>query len=100
MISISEKDFEEKYVSRTAYEILQNKTKWNSVKDCLPEPGIPVLSIYRTKDSMGAATIRCRVEDRDDPKRVVWYDVENGIWVEANNITHWMPMPEPPEVSE
>ena len=78
-------------------ERLQAERRWIPVSERLPEYGEPSLTIYHTKNATSQITIRCLVEDRDDKLRVIWYDIENGLWVNGNNITHWMPLPEPPE---
>lgn len=76
---------------------LEQERRWIPVSERLPEYGEPSLTIYHTKNATSQITIRCLVEDRDDKLRVIWYDIENGLWVNGNNITHWMPLPEPPE---
>ena len=76
---------------------LQEERRWIPVSERLPKYGKPSLTIYHTKNATSQITIRCLVEDRDDKLRVIWYDIENGLWVNGNNITHWMPLPEPPE---
>ena len=78
-------------------ERLQALSRWIPVSERLPKYGKPSLTIYHTKNAISQITIRCLVEDRDDKLRVIWYDIENGLWVNGNNITHWMPLPEPPE---
>lgn len=76
---------------------LNAERRWIPVSERLPEYGEPSLTIYHTKNATSQITIRCLVEDRDDKLRVIWYDIENGLWVNGNNITHWMPLPPPPE---
>lgn len=79
---------------------LEEERRWIPVSERLPEYGEPSLTIYHTKNATSQITIRCLVEDRDDKLRVIWYDIENGLWVNGNNITHWMPLPEPPNADD
>lgn len=54
---------------------------WISVEDRLPEPGVDVLAAYRDRHiNMGTAG--------DD-----WLEED----IEDGDITHWMPLPEPPK---
>ena len=76
---------------------LKAERRWIPVSERLPKYGEPSLTIYHTKNAISQITIRCLVEDRDDKLRVIWYDIENGLWVNGNNITHWMPLPPAPE---
>jgi hypothetical protein len=76
---------------------LEAQLRWIPVEERLPEDGEPVLTIYCTKGALSGTTIRARVIDKDFDSRVVWYDTEAGHWVKENNITHWMPLPNPPE---
>lgn len=67
-------------VTRLAAEAAVERD-WIRVEDRLPEPGVDVLAAYRDRHiNMGTAG--------DD-----WLeeDIEDGY------ITHWMPLPEPPE---
>jgi len=79
---------------------LNAERRWIPASERLPEYGEPSLTIYHTKNATSQITIRCLVEDRDDKLRVIWYDIENGLWVNGNNITHWMPLPEPPNADD
>lgn len=57
---------------------------WISVEDRLPEPGVDVLAAYRDRHiNMGTAG--------DD-----WLEED----IEDGDITHWMPLPEPPKEVE
>ena len=62
-------------------------SEWISVKDKMPEDGIRVLT-YADNSAMFVAS-------RDDG----WY-VDTGEYYYSSpltNITHWMPLPEPPK---
>ena len=60
--------------------------KWISVEDKLPPPGIRVLA------TTGGAVLEAYIKPFGK-----WYrnGVEMGFW--HGKITHWMPLPEPPE---
>ena len=66
-------------------------SEWISVKDRLPEFGENVLTYSP--------------EEKVSPKYCNAYIGENGEWIERSfferplgKVTHWMPLPEPPEV--
>ena len=61
--------------------------KWISVSDRMPEDGKVVLAWNRNRAVFGYA--------RDGQ----WIDTLYG-WVVPNGPTHWMPLPEPPEVTQ
>ena len=62
-------------------EKLRRSREWVSAKERLPEPGVDVLAAYRDRHiNMGTAG--------DD-----WLEED----IEDGDITHWMPVPEPPE---
>ena len=64
------------------------KTKWISVKDRLPEPWEQVL-IYSRHDFCESA-FYIGVPGK---WRVTW----NHEMLDADSVTHWMPMPQPPK---
>lgn len=67
-------------VTRLAAEAAVERD-WISVEERLPEPGVDVFAAYRNRHiTMGTAG--------DD-----WLEED----IEDGNITHWMPLPEPPE---
>ena len=79
-------------------ERLREQRRWIPVSEKLPEDngtGIsePVLTIFHTMFSGSAKTIRAYI-----PERRFWFDCSTGSLVNPNNVTHWMNLPEPPEV--
>jgi len=73
---------------------LEATTHWIPTSERLPEMYIPVLTIYWTKNGVGAITMRFR----GDGHWIAIEDLETVIG--DNNITHWMPLPEPPKEVE
>ena len=66
-----------------------NNPEWISVKERLPEQEGRYLILYRHKDF--------------GPLKVFISDYVEGKWntvLERIEITHWMPFPEPPKVSD
>jgi hypothetical protein len=57
---------------------------WVSVGDQLPQPGTPVLVVQRG----GAMAVAC-VEGTE------WFHCD--LFLRARDVTHWMPLPEPPK---
>lgn len=59
-------------------------SEWISVRDRLPEENGDYL-----------------VALDDGYIGVTWYSADEGfdLWADAGEVTHWMPLPEPPEVS-
>lgn len=70
--------------------------RWIPVEERLPEYGVRVLAtdMYEEDDCTGIWT---REEYPDDPDGCCWID-ERGWWHAIDDVTHWMPLPEPPEV--
>lgn len=74
--------------------------KWISVKDQLPEDGQDVLIfiddfciaqyIFTPAKTTGRKHIKHHPEKRE-------FDVQWRIF-DAEDVTHWMPLPEPPEI--
>ena len=69
--------------------------RWIPVEKRLPEYGVRVLAtdMYEEDDCTGIWT---REEDKDDADGC-WHD-EHDWWHALDEVTHWMPLPEPPEV--
>ncbi len=68
--------------------------RWIPVEERLPEYGVRVLEtdMYEEDDCTGIWT---REEDKDDADGC-WHD-EHDWWHALDEVTHWMPLPEPPE---
>lgn len=64
--------------------------KWISVSERFPEAGKEVLCLTKGFGQWVATW--------DDYGDEMWSDGE--IWMNKYGITHWMPLPEPPEVTE
>lgn len=60
---------------------------WISVEDELP----PIFPL-NPNESMNVITYGLHT-------MVNWYDYERGKWVRDSEITHWMPLPQPPVLS-
>jgi hypothetical protein len=70
-------------------------TDWTSVADSLPTRNQDVLvwSRWITKGGLGsgrAEVAACDSEDR-------WYDQDDDYFGRNAEVTHWMPLPEPPK---
>lgn len=63
---------------------------WISVKDRLPEAFVPVLVCRRNRQ--GGQTVEAGQKDISD-----WWRVYG---TRTKSVTHWMPMPDPPEDSD
>lgn len=72
--------------------------RWIPVEERLPEYGVRVLAtdMYEEDDCTGIWT---REEYPNDPDGCCWID-ERGWWHAIDDVTHWMPLPEPPEEAE
>ena len=68
--------------------------RWIPVEERLPEYGVRVLAtdMYEGDDYTGIWT---REENKDDADGC-WYD-DHGWWHASDDVTHWMPLPKPPE---
>lgn len=89
----------------TAQAALREQPRWISVEERLPEDKCECLVYVKTHNKFsGYMTIswfypRYDGSAPDLKGRKVWtgYDSEWGVF-ELRNVTHWMPLPEPPEV--
>lgn len=72
------------------------KSEWISVEDCLPAEGVWVIAL--TGDGDVAPASLCDndydVTTHDKTWRVWWWKYSTST---VFGITHWMPLPEPPE---
>lgn len=75
---------------------LREHVRWIPVSERLPELQDPCLVIYRSIDAISAIGLRYRQDVLDG---YVWID-EDGLASPAGNVTHWMPLPKPPEEQE
>ena len=76
-------------------ERLQAERRWIPVSERLPEIYEPVLTIYFTLGGASQHEIRVRVADDK------WTSVhEEDLNYSSNVLTHWMPLPEPPEATD
>jgi hypothetical protein len=86
--------------STKGFRFVKSESKWISVKDRLPEEGVPVLIVYDC----------CGEPDIDVMKRYHGQTIyESGEVFDYPNhfrgprgfltddVTHWMPLPEPPD---
>jgi hypothetical protein len=67
------------------------KMQWIKCSDRLPKPDIPVLCIDAC---IGKNCVLSLFDSSCD--KYCWMD-ESGFYVRKKEITHWMPLPKPPE---
>lgn len=70
---------------------LEQAARWVSVDQRLPDVEEHVLTIYWTFGGGSAATIRALLDTG------MWFDCGSGYLCPPNNVTHWRPLPTPPE---
>jgi hypothetical protein len=71
------------------------KHEWISVKDRLPEVGQNVLVCDVGPDS----DYGIRVLSLECDEKGTYWDDGDGWWFEPEDMSHWMPLPEPPEMN-
>lgn len=69
--------------------------KWISVKDRLPDIDVPVL----VTDGKEVTAQKMYMYPQENPVNIGWSDHASGWECEPliEVVTHWMPLPEPPE---
>ena len=97
---MTEKDLIIQDLRRENAELRARVPKWISVEDRLPEES----GLYIT---FGCTAVPVRLPhnfDKDMGKFGVWWDYDTDgkkhpryRFIEAEDITHWMPLPEPPK---
>jgi len=70
--------------------------QWISVKDRLPEEDLPVL-VYGQVLNDPAETLGVRRRYNGDQEWKHTWESEDGFIYREDDVTHWMPLPKPPE---
>jgi hypothetical protein len=65
-------------------------SQWISVEDRLPEPWVDVIGYYGRAVVAKFDVVHCY----PDP---VEFDPDAVGWIPLGGVTHWMPLPEPPQ---
>jgi hypothetical protein len=71
---------------------LEGERRWIPVSERLPE-------VYRDEDGEFIPFLVCE-NDKDCPYRALYDGLNWGDGMFVADVTHWMPLPEPPEVQE
>ena len=102
---MTEKDLIIQDLRRENAELRARVPQWISVNDRLPEEDKDYLVITNDFGKYSSVKIRSFAKDGETAdeyalagKKYVWYfwSGEYG-YVSTNTVTHWMPLPEPPE---
>lgn len=70
------------------YEDMGMEPKWISVKERKPEDGQKIIATFR--DNGGRVVDQARYNNGE-------FDFASWTYVWGDNVTHWMPLPQPPE---
>lgn len=76
---------------------IEPKQEWISVKDRLPEIGQKVL-VFDVDAELDISKDIHIFSFECDEDGYYWSD-EGGWWNDFENVSHWMPLPEPPEMN-
>lgn len=80
----------------TAIDALEQDNGWISVKDRRPEPNTWIM-VY-IKYPSPVFEFETGIQKMSGIKKVFYYG--EGFYCDFGTITHWMPLPEPPESAE
>ena len=74
------------------------KMEWISVNDRLPEfKDKTDVGVYITCDKDGFVYGSSQFFDKENGIEKGFFTMVNGRWKRFENITHWMPLPDPPK---
>lgn len=96
--SLMGKNFQRGFIEKIADHLIENGVtiqKWISVKDSLPETAERVL-VCRTWLGMVYKPVYGYYQDFPNQKGC-WYILTEEGYYPQREVTHWMPMPEPPK---
>ena len=93
-------DFHERCLDleiKRRFEVEKKVPRWRSVKDELPQPGEVVLgfAVAKSESFIGKTYMLCHQLERCDGKKS-WAEPWRYSCTDFE-ITHWMPLPEPPK---
>ena len=93
-------------VINSAIDLLKAQPRWISVKDRLPEPGWYLIATPGPEGEKGFVYKAGFSRDLHTTDHINFYGLHRPGWyvidgewgcVECDDVTHWMPLPEPPE---
>lgn len=96
-------EYKETIVPALMEKIQELEQRWIPVTEQLPEDDLPKNSMVKQikvltalKSSNGSRTVRSQMR-----YRMTWYTSAPWAWkCSGSEITHWMPLPEPPKEEE
>ena len=77
-----------------AITALREQPRWISVEERLPEESGRYIVLRKSGDCLNC----CYEKERDSWGVLIDMGEAGALWVAYNGVTHWMPLPEPPEV--